>query len=413
MTEVKIGWRDRILMNISLSTKLLLPAVLASLLLGFLAFQYSVLYQLVPEEQLQQATVISDQALIIITSVMIIFFIFLAHAIKQNIMPLLAHIINVMKIISSGNLEQRIGFSGSDEFGQIGQNVDTTINHLSNLIKDVTHVSGEVSDQTQQIDRLSSSSQLDLEGQHQDLVRCSAAIYQMAQIAHESAERSQQAGNLANNLQSNMGQVHGELTNLMGQMHQLSEEMQESTKAGHALRKTTQDVKQVLDVITGISEQTNLLALNAAIEAARAGEAGRGFAVVSDEVRTLSIKTQQATLEIQTMIENLEDTSEHLLSRVEKGATEVESISVRCDQTQATVSDVSEFVKRLTEINLAAANAAVEQRDASEEMSKDIIQVQDKSESCVENMKSILEANVLLKSTSNELTSGLDQFQMA
>ncbi len=85
----------------------------------------------------------------------------------------------------------------------------------------------------------------------------------------------------------------------------LSEELEYASKIIAELRSESENVGQVLTVISGIAEQTNLLALNAATEAARVGDQGRGFAVVTDEVRTLASRTQISTDEIRQIIERL------------------------------------------------------------------------------------------------------------
>ena len=409
MADVKIGWRDRILRNISLETKFILPSICALLLTLFHLYQHYQLEALLKENQIAH-NAMSSSSLAVLSTVAIVFIFLLAISIAQNIMPLLKHIIRVMQQIEAGDLNQRIGFSGSDAFGLIGGAVDSTINKLVKLIESVSIASKQVANQTKEIDRLSNSSQTHLSGQHEELVRCSDAVLQSTQTANDSAQYSEQADEVAQNLHGNMQEVNTQSEELIKLMVQLSTEMQSSSKASTELRNTSHEVKSVLDVINGISEQTNLLALNAAIEAARAGEAGRGFAVVADEVRGLSVRTQEATIEIQSMIENLEKTSEELVQKVESGAREVQHISDNVNGSKSKLTQMTELIKTLADLNSESARSATAQREASDKMYHDVKQIQERSESCLQNMNEIINSKVVLVDTASHLEVALDEY---
>lgn len=105
---------------------------------------------------------------------------------------------------------------------------------------------------------------------------------------------------------------------LLKQLHDVREA---STPLSDSFKQMNEDFQEILTYLgdmTEINSQTNLLALNAAIEAARAGEAGRGFSVVADEVRSLSVKTDEFNQRIRKKIESTEDnlkrSSEYLTS---------------------------------------------------------------------------------------------------
>lgn len=91
------------------------------------------------------------------------------------------------------------------------------------------------------------------------------------------------------------------------------------------LEDRTKEIGSIISVIGSISDQTNLLALNAAIEAARAGESGRGFAVVADEVRNLSLRTGEATQQIESMINEVQNETAASVTAMEKTQPLVEN----------------------------------------------------------------------------------------
>lgn len=130
--------------------------------------------------------------------------------------------------------------------------------------------------------------------------------------------------------------------------HQKSLEVNERL---HALAETTNQIKDVLNVISDIADQTNLLALNATIEAARAGEHGRGFAVVADEVRNLAEKTQKSLGEINITIKTIVQSVEDVTQQVKRDAQNMETIVKKSTEAKETMYKAEHDIESVAQLS--------------------------------------------------------------
>ncbi|MDE6846902.1 MAG: hypothetical protein K2J99_14230 [Lachnospiraceae bacterium] len=124
------------------------------------------------------------------------------------------------------------------------------------------------------------------------------SIEQMAKVVENIAENMSQA-------KENVGSGRDDIDMLLKQMTASEKVGKEAVEDMKVLEEYTSDMQSIIDLITSVASQTSLLALNASIEAARAGETGRGFAIVATEISNLANQTQEATVKITEVIQNV------------------------------------------------------------------------------------------------------------
>jgi len=255
--------------------------------------------------------------------------------------------VSVASAVAKGDLTQRIEVKSTDETGQLLQALKDMNDSLAGIVAEVRSNTDSITTASQQIAQGNADLSQRTEEQASSLEETASSMEELTSTVKQNAENAKQANQLATNASDiavKGGQVVGDVVHTMA-----------------SISDSSKKIVDIISVIEGIAFQTNILALNAAVEAARAGEQGRGFAVVAGEVRNLAQRSAAAAKEIKTLIDDS-------VGKVEIGARQV-------DQAGATMNEIVQAVKRVTDIMSEIAAASNEQSAGIEQVNQAIIQM--------------------------------------
>lgn len=278
----------------------------------------------------------------------------------------------------------------SDKAEQLAGELGVILKEATQSAESLLQVSNELTAMVGNMKQHSESIGSSVDTQAHSISSVSSTLSQMADSVNASTQVIQEIRNNANSAEKTVAISADE-------MNQAIAYMEEITGSNHQIRGA-------MDVITEISEQTNLLALNAAIEAARAGEQGRGFAVVADEVRSLSIRSNESAAQIRgildkatndveqgsVVVKNSGDKLHSVVGSVQSITEQINSEAERLSQQNTAISEIvgaSEELNSISQNNSAAAQELIANAGSLENLSDQLMEISRRMHSLVNQVK--------------------------
>jgi methyl-accepting chemotaxis protein len=286
--------------------------------------------------------------------------------------------------IGGGDLSQSLQIRSSDEIGQMLGSMQKMQARLSDVVGAVRQGSFSLATASTQIAQGNHDLSARTEHQASALEQTAASMEELSSTVKQNADSARQANQLALNASGvavKGGEVVSQVVNTMKEINDSS-------------RK----ISDIIHVIDGIAFQTNILALNAAVEAARAGEQGRGFAVVASEVRSLAGRSANAAKEIKTLIGAS-------VERVELGTALV-------DRAGATMTEVVNSIRRVTDIMAEISAASDEQSAGVDQVGQAVIEMDQVTQQNAALVEQMAAAASGLKSQAQDLVEVVAAFTL-
>jgi methyl-accepting chemotaxis protein len=381
-----------------LSVKLLIPTAVVGLLATLLIMLLA--------DELGKSTVIGILAALIVVQ-LIAGFIFIEQQLSSRLTKLqdyLKLVVNPKKAPPGPLVDP-----GSDELA-------ITTNELSSFISDLSDVLAELRKESESLKEGSSLLSSQMVDSVQAVDDSSRQIELMANSIDEVASTSSILSESASQVSETTNQViailsQGTTSSNTSQqtIEAFSEEVTEMATDLALLQTECSNIGSVLDVIRGIADQTNLLALNAAIEAARAGEQGRGFAVVADEVRALAHRTQEATVEIQSMVEGLQEKSTNAVTAISRGQELTQDSLTHSAEVVEALEQIGQVFNEVNALTSQIASGTEQQQQSTASVSTNMAEVASLSRDITNGLSSVAQHAEQQQNTSIDVATTLNR----
>lgn len=314
--------------------------------------------------------------------------------------------------LAEGNLTINASVT-EDITGAVADSINYTVEELRTLVRGINSATQQMDEAADEAGQVSDSLQQAARRQTAGIEETSSAVVNLAQSVQQVSGNAAESARVAEQSLAAAEKGQQAVANAISSMNGLREQIQETSKRIKRLGESSQEIGEIVELISDITEQTNVLALNAAIQAASAGEAGRGFSVVAEEVQRLAERSADATKQIAAIVKTIQSDTHDTVAAMEvstQGVVEGAKLSDAAGQTLAEIGDVS---KKLAGLIADISSATQSQAESTAKVAETMQDIKSISAQTSTGTQQTAESIGGMKQLAQDLKSSVAGFKLA
>ncbi len=298
--------------------------------------------------------------------------------------------VNFARQVANGDLSARLlmkdtTHSDDDVLVMLGHNLNAMVKGLSEMTQQIRESTNNISSAAAEILAATTQQVAGATEQSAAISQTSAIITEVKAIVEQSFGRAQtvsQKAKLTNDVSEN---GRHSVSETIESMNQIKDKVAGIAENILALSERTQQIGEITTTVSEIASQSNLLALNASVEAARAGEHGKGFAVVAVEVRNLAEQSKQATIQVRSILNEIQRATNAAVMATEEGIKGVDGGVGLAKESGQTIIQLAESIGEYTRVAEQIVASAQQQNAGMEQIS---LAIQNINQATVQSLSS-------------------------
>ena len=293
---------------------------------------------------------------------------------NQRNQKAILRLLDEMANLADGDLTVRAVVT-EDITGAIADSINYTIEELRILVEGINKASTQVAQASGQAQNVSSDLLIAAQKQSENIEETTIAVLGIAESIDDVSKSAAESAKVAKWTLAAAEKGAVAVRDSSVGMNEIRTHIQETAKRIKRLGENSQEIGEIVGLISDLTEMTNVLALNAAIQAASAGDAGRGFTVVAQEVQRLAERSAEATKQISALVRTTQSDTQEAVAAMERSTFGVVEGGKLSDATGQALEEIEQVSKNLAQLIAGISDATQAQAQSADKVVKNMEEI--------------------------------------